>query len=125
MKRNLMSELQQRSRSTFLKCRVPSGAAHSPAANGRSPQPGPPTTAPPAVWGAAALPSARAQPHVARPSDAIPNHAGQAPWPPSRSTGRSKPPDRLLAAYSRPRTTDVHFVAFDTSWLHEPTTGVH
>src|SRR6266545_2577091 len=90
MKRNLMSGLQQRSRSTFLKCRVPSGAAHSPAANGRSPQPGPPTTAPPAVWGAAALPSARAQPHVARPSDAIPNHAGQAPWPPSRSTGRSK-----------------------------------
>src|SRR5665213_1019206 len=38
----------------------------------------------------------------ARPSAAIPNHAGQAPWPPNRSTGRSKPPDQPLAAYSRP-----------------------
>src|SRR5665213_1332359 len=68
MKRNLMSELQQRSRSTFLKCRAPAAAARSPAANGRSPQSGPPTAAPPAVWGAAALPSARASPHSLDPA---------------------------------------------------------
>src|SRR3982074_939421 len=36
MKRNLISELQQRSRSTFLKYRAPCAAARSLAANGRS-----------------------------------------------------------------------------------------
>src|SRR6266404_3335958 len=43
MKRNLISELQQRSRSIFLKCRAPCAAARSLAANGRSPRRGPPT----------------------------------------------------------------------------------
>src|ERR1700756_4000085 len=37
MKRNLISELQQRSRWTFLKCHAPYAAARSLAANGRSP----------------------------------------------------------------------------------------
>src|ERR1700731_1220453 len=37
MKRNLMSAFQQRSRSTFLKCRAPCAAARSLAANERSP----------------------------------------------------------------------------------------
>jgi hypothetical protein len=36
------------------------------------------------------------------PSAAARNRAGQVPWPPIRSNGRSKPPDRLLAAYNRP-----------------------
>src|SRR6266540_2536112 len=53
MKRNLMSELQQRSRSTFLKCRAPCASARSPAANGRSLPHGPPTAASPALSGAA------------------------------------------------------------------------
>src|ERR1700692_1827786 len=57
MKRNLISELQQRSRSTFLKCRAPCAAARSLAANGRSPPRGPPTAASPALWGAAPPPS--------------------------------------------------------------------
>src|ERR1700738_1159615 len=98
MKRNLISELQQRSRSTFLKCRAPYAAARSLAATAQSPPRGPPTAASPALWGAATPPSAPAQPHVAPPSAANPNHAGQVPWPPTRSSGRSKPPDRLLAA---------------------------
>src|SRR5882724_6713576 len=51
MKRNLISELQQRSRSIFLKCRAPCAAARSLAANGRSPRRGPPTAASPASWG--------------------------------------------------------------------------
>ena len=45
---------------------------------------------------------APAQPHVVPPSVATPNRAGQVLWPPTRSSGRSKPPDRPLAAYSRP-----------------------
>ena len=57
-----MSELQQRSRSIFLKCRAPCAAARSPVANGR-PQPrDPPTAAPPALWGAAPPPSALDRP---------------------------------------------------------------
>src|SRR5580700_970437 len=43
-----------------------------------------------------------AQPHAIPPSAAARNRAGQVPWPPIRSNGRSKPPDRLLAAYNRP-----------------------
>src|SRR6266446_2651842 len=101
MKRNLISALQQRSRSTFLKCRAPCAAARSLAANGRSPPRGPPTAASPALGGAAPPPSALGQPHVVPPSAATRNRAGQVPWPPTRSNGRSKPPDRLLVAYSR------------------------
>src|SRR5882757_3732446 len=125
MKRNLMFAFQQRSRSTFLKYRAPCAAARSPAANGRSPPRGPPTAAPPALWGAASPPSALARPHAAPPSGAKRNRAGQVPWPPSRSSGRSKPPDRPLAVCSRPQKTDVDVLPFDTSWLIEPTTGVH
>src|SRR5438552_7289152 len=65
MKRNLISELQQRSRWTFLKCRAPYAAARSLAANGRSPPRDPPTAASPASWGAATPPSAPAWPHIA------------------------------------------------------------
>src|SRR6478672_6619368 len=98
MKRNLISELQQRSRSTvstphrratvldsFLKCRAPSAAARSLAANERSQPRGPPTAASPALWGAATPPSALAQPHEVQPSVAKPSREGQVPWPPTRS----------------------------------------
>src|SRR5271169_3456226 len=102
MKRNLISELQQRSQSTFLKCRAPCAAARSLVADGQSQPRDPPTAAPPALWGAAPPPSAPAQPHVVPPSAAKPNRAGQVPWPPTRLSGRSKQPDRLLAAYNRP-----------------------
>src|SRR5229473_3964548 len=114
MKRNFISELQQRSRTvstphrratvldSFLKCRAPCAAARSLAANERSPPRGPPTAASPALWGAATPPSALAQPHVAPPNAAIQNPAAQVPWPPTQSNGRSKPRDRPLAAYSRP-----------------------
>src|SRR5258708_3879596 len=111
MKRNLISELQQRSRSTFLKCRAPCAAARSLAANARSPPRGPPTAASPALWGAATPPSAPAQPHAVPPNDVTPNRAGQVPWTPTRSSGRSKQPDRPLAAYSvgkRPTLTFFH-----------------
>src|SRR6516225_3189959 len=64
MKRNLISELQQRLRSTFLKYRAPCAAARSLAADGRSPPHGPPTAASPALPGAAPPPSAPAEPHV-------------------------------------------------------------
>src|ERR1700676_1393061 len=102
MKRNLISELQQKSRSTFLKCHAPCAIARSLAANERSPPRGPPTAASPALWGAAPPPSAPAQPHAIPPSAAARNRAGQVPWPPIRSSDRSKPPDQRLAAYSRP-----------------------
>src|SRR5450755_868453 len=98
MKQNLISELQQRSQSTFLKCRAPCAAARSLAANGRSLPRDPPTAASPALWGAATPPSAPARPHAVPPSAAKQNRAGQVPWPPTQSSGRLKPPDRLLAA---------------------------
>src|SRR5882762_2459349 len=101
MKRNLMSELQQRSRSTFLKCRAPCAAVRSPVADGKSPPPDPPTAAPPALWGAATPPPARAQPHVAPPTGATQNRAAQAPWPPTRPSGRSTRQDPPLVVYSR------------------------
>src|ERR1700757_2558621 len=125
MKRNLISELQQRSRWTFLKCRAPYAAARSLAANGRSPPRGPPTAASPASWGAAPPPSAPALPHAALPTAAAPNRADQVPWPPIRSSGHSMRPDQPLAACSRPQMTDVDVLPSDTSWLFEPTTGVH
>src|SRR3979409_2583087 len=100
MKRNLMSELQQRSRSTFLKCRAPCASARSPVANGQPLQLDPPTAAPPALWGAATPPSAHARPHVVPPNGATQNHAARVPWPPIRSSGRSKLQDPPLAAYS-------------------------
>src|ERR1700676_2658578 len=56
MKRNLISELQQRSRSTFLKCRAPCATSLSPAANGRSrprSPPGPPLLHPTPQYGIA------------------------------------------------------------------------
>src|SRR5246127_4674990 len=125
MKRNLISELQQRSRWTFLKYRAPCAAARSLAANGRSPPRGPPTAASPALWGAAPPPSAPALPHAALPTAAAPNRADQVPWPPIRSSGHSMRPDQPLAACSRPQMTDVDVLPSDTSCLFEPTTGVH
>src|SRR3954454_24126310 len=125
MKRNLISELQQRSRSTFLKCHAPCAIARSLAANERSPPRGPPTAASPALWGATTPPSAPAGPHVAPPSAAKPNRAGQAPWPPIRPRGHSMRPDQLLASCSRPSASDVDVLPSDPSWLIEPTTGVH
>src|ERR1700737_1899632 len=97
-----MSELQQRSRSTFLKCRAPCATARSPVANGQSLRLDPPTAAPPALSGAATPPSARAQPHVVPPNDATRNRAARVLWPPTRPSDRSKLQDRPLAAYSRP-----------------------
>src|SRR6202022_2412309 len=108
MKRNLISDPQQRSRSTFLKCRAPCAAARSLAADERSPPRGPPTAASLALWGAAPQPSAPAQPHVVPPSAAKLNRAGQVPWPPIRSSGHSKRPGRPLAVYSGRQTTDVN-----------------
>src|SRR3981189_783256 len=67
MKRNLISELQQRSRSTFLKCRAPCAAARSLAANGRSPPRDPPTAASPASWGAAPPPAGPPRPPLPPP----------------------------------------------------------
>src|ERR1700739_1956103 len=125
MKRNLISELQQRSRWTFLKYRAPCAAARSLAANGRSPPVGPPTPASPALGGPAPPPSAPALPHAALPTVAAPNRADQVPWPPIRSSGHSMRPDQPLAACSRPQMTDVDVLPSDTSWLFEPTTGVH
>src|SRR5579863_8808310 len=125
MKRNLISELQQRSQWTFLKNRAPRVAARFPAANERSPPRGPPTAASPALWGAAPPPSAPAWPRAALPTAATRNRAGQAPWLPIRSNGHSMRPDQRLAACSRPQTTDVDVLPSDTSWLFEPTTGVH
>src|ERR1700747_1920138 len=125
MKRNIISDLKQRSRWTFLKYRAPCAAARSLAANGRSPPRGPPTAASPALWGAAPPPSASALPHAALPTAAAPNRADQVPWPPIRSSGHSMRPDQPLAACSRPQMTDVDVLPSDTSWLFEPTTGVH
>src|ERR1700747_2237394 len=125
MKRNIISDLKQRSRWTFLKYRAPCAAARSLAANGRSPPRGPPTAASPALWGAAPPPSAPALPHVSAPTAAAPNRADQVPWPPIRSSGHSMRPDQPLAACSRPQMTDVDVLPSDTSWLFEPTTGVH
>src|SRR6266436_3364341 len=125
MKRNLMSELQQRSRSTFLKCRAPCATARSPVANGQSPRLDPPTAASPALSGAATPPSARAQPHVVPPNGATQNRAARVLWPPTRPSDRSKPQDRPPAAYSRPQTIVVDVFPSNTSWLFEPTTGVH
>src|SRR6266576_5714435 len=103
MKRNLISELQQRSLSIFLKCRAPCAAARSLAANGRSP---PPTAASPASWAAATPPSAPAWPRVALPTAATQNRPDQVPRPPIRLSGHSTRPDQLLAACSRPQTSE-------------------
>src|SRR5438552_16480882 len=102
MKRNLISDPQQRSRSTFLKCRAPYAAARSLAADERSPPRGPPTAASLALWGAASPPPALAQPHAIPPSGATLNRAGQVLWRPILSRGHSKRPDRPLVAYNRP-----------------------
>src|SRR5262245_59712405 len=96
MKRNLISELQQRSRSTFLKYRAPCAAARSLAADGRSPPHGPPTAASPALGGAAPPPSAPAGPHAAPSTVVTRNRVDQVPWQPSRSIDRSKPPSQPL-----------------------------
>src|ERR1700737_4810148 len=93
MKRDLMSELQQRSRLTFLKCRAPCAAA---VANGQSPPRGPPTAASPALWGAATPPSARVQPHVLGPR-------------PDRAAARSHKIDRLPLIVLRKRSSLTSF----------------
>src|SRR6516162_7545270 len=111
MKRNLISELQQRSRSIFLKCRAPCAAARSLAANGRSPPRGPPTAASPASWSAAPPPPAPARPHVALPTAATRNRARQVPWPPIRSSGHSIGSDQplpLVVVCKRPTLTSFH-----------------
>src|SRR6202008_832461 len=102
IKRNLIAVFQQRSRSTFLICRAPCAAARSLAANGRSLPRGPPTAAPPALWGAASPPSAPAGPLAALPTAAAPNPAGQAPWPQILSSDRSTLRDQPLVACNRP-----------------------
>src|SRR3954463_1157572 len=102
MKRNLISVPQQRSRSTFLKCRAPYAAARSLAADERSPPRGPPTAAWLALWGAASPPPALAPPHAVPPCGATLNPAGQVLGRPIRSSGHSKRPDRPLVAYNRP-----------------------
>src|SRR5215831_15319032 len=122
MKRNLISDLQQRSQWTFLRYRAPCAAARSPAANARSPPRGPPTAASPALWGAASPPSAPAGPLAAPPIAAARNRAGRAPWQQIRSSARSTLRDQPLAACSRPKTTDVDVLPSDASWLFEPTT---
>src|SRR4029077_18392617 len=123
MKRNLMSVFQQRSRSTFLKCRAPCAAARSLAANRRSLPRGPPTAAPPALWGAASPPSAPAGPLAALPTAAAPNRAGQAPWPQILSSARSSLQYQPPAACNLLNLSDVNLVPLDTSGLSEPTTG--
>src|SRR6202022_360783 len=117
MKRNLTSELQQRSRSTFLKCHAPCATARSPVANEQSPRLAPPPAAPPALWGAATPPSARAQPHAVPPNGATQNRAARVLWPPTRPSDRSKLQDRPPAAYSRPQTIVVDVFPPTTSWL--------
>src|SRR3974390_771276 len=102
MKRNLISELQQRSQWTFLKYRAPCVAARSPAANERSPPRGPPTAAAPALWGGGAPPWAAPPPPAAHPPAPTRNRADQAPWLPIRSNGHWMRPDHRLAACSRP-----------------------
>src|ERR1700730_14439129 len=110
MKRNLMSELQQRSRSTFLKCRAPCATARSPVANGQSPRLDPPTAASPALWGAATPPSARAQPHVVPPNDATLNRAAElCGHRPDRATARSYKIDRLPLIVVRKRSSLTSF----------------
>src|ERR1700730_4198366 len=126
MKRNLMSELQRRSRSTFLKCRAPCAIARSPAANGQSPQLGPPTAAPPALWG----PQRYRRLALGRPLVAPSTGTGQirearVPWLPTPPSDRSKRLGRPPAAYSHPHTTVADVFPSDTSWVYEPTTGVH
>ena len=77
-------------------------AARSPVAKGPPRPRDPPMAASPALSGAATPPSAPARPRVVPLSGATRNRAGQVLWPPNRSSGRSKPPDRPLAACSRP-----------------------
>src|SRR5947199_10617921 len=101
MKRNLMAELEQRSRSTFLKCRAPCAAVRSPAADAKSPPPDPPTAAPPALWGAATPPSAPAQRRVALAIGAARNRAARVPWLPTRPSDHSTRQDRPPAACTR------------------------
>lgn len=60
--RNLMSELQQKSRSTFFKMSRPCATARSPVADGQAPRTYPPTAAPPALWGRSSLMSFRPTP---------------------------------------------------------------
>jgi hypothetical protein len=111
MKRNLISVPQQRSRSTFLKCRAPCAAARSLAAGAQSPPRGPPTAAAPALWGAAPQPSGLAQPHATPPSAATRNRAGQVPCHRSdRATARSDQIDRLalVVVCKRPALTYFH-----------------
>src|SRR5882757_10514675 len=126
MKRNLMSDLQQRSRSTFLKCHAPGAIARSPVANGQSPQLGPPTAASPALGGPQRYRRLAPGHSLVPPSTGTaPTREAQAPWPPNPPSGHLKRPGRPPAAYSRPHTPVAYALPFDTSWLLKPTTGVH
>src|ERR1700737_5355963 len=109
MKRNLTSELQQRSRSTFLKCHAPCATARSPVANEQSPRLDPPTAAPPALWGAATPPSARAQPHAVPPNGATQNRAARVLWPPTRPSAPSKLQNQPPPAYGRRKRLSLAF----------------
>src|SRR5712671_1091357 len=124
MKRNLMSGVQRRSRSTFLKCRAPSATARFPAATAQSRQPGPPTAATPAMW------APRRCRRLAPRSDPLPigsvqSRQARVPWLPISPSGRWRQQDQLRAACIRPNMTAVAVWTFDTSWLFKPTTGVH
>src|ERR1700728_3477578 len=126
MKRNLMSDLQRRSRSTFLKCRAPSAIARSPVANGQSPQLGPPTAALPALGGPQRYRRLAPGHFLVPPSTGTaPIREARVPWPPNPPSGRSKPPSPLPVAYSRPHTLVACALPSDTSRLFKPTTGVH
>src|SRR3954465_11500473 len=107
MKRNLISVPQQRSRSTFLKCRAPYAAARSLAADERSPPRGPPTAASPALWGAAPPPAAPPppphthHPHTQPTNKPDPSTRYLPPPSPRPSLPSFKtPPARPLAAYN-------------------------
>src|SRR5579883_2757915 len=111
MKRNLISELQQRSRSTFLKCRAPCAAARSPAANERSLPRGPPMAASPALW--APRRRHRLQPGPSLLHPPAQHRIAQAKLPGHRS---DRPPARryeinclpLVVVRKRPTLTSFH-----------------
>ncbi len=79
----------------FFKCCAPYAAVRSPGATGRSPNPGPPTSASPARWGA--TPPMPAPAGACQPSAAAPSRADGVPWRPTRPSDGSTPPVRRLA----------------------------
>src|SRR6188472_2648011 len=124
MKRNLMSGVQRRSRSTFLKCRAPCATARFPAAIAQLRQPGPPTATPPAMW------EPRRCRRLATRSNPLPigsvqSRQARVHWPPISPSGRWRQQDQPPAACIRRNMIAVAVWTFDTSLLSKPTTGVH